>query len=58
MIEIKSINPFSAGFIVHYTISSACGCSFTRDSMMINQKTEPTKDQALKAIQNELRNKR
>lgn len=58
MIEIKSINPFSAGFIVNYTISSACGCSFTRHSLIMDQKEEPTKEQALTAIQNELRNKR
>lgn len=58
MIEIMSINTFSGGYIVNYVIPAPCGCSFTRHSLIMSQKQEPTKEQALTAIQNEIRNKR
>lgn len=59
-IEVKDINKFSSGFIVHYTVTTRVGCCgfpTTRHSLYIPKKTKPTQKQALQAIENELNNK-
>lgn len=60
MITVNSIGKLSSGFIVHYTVTAACGCSSSRYSLVIGQKTKPTDKQVKQAIekhQNELKNK-
>jgi hypothetical protein len=60
-LSIKDINSFSGGYVVHYTITTRVGCCgfpTTRHSLYIKSKTKPTEKQALKSIENELKNKR
>lgn len=57
MIQIKSIGKFGGGYIVHYTITTPCGCSTTRHVLQMAGKLKPSEDQAKKAIENEIKNK-
>lgn len=56
-ITVKGINEFGKGFIVHYTLTTPCGCSVTRHALQMNQTNKPTKEQAKQAIQDEINNK-
>lgn len=57
MIKIKGINKFANGFIVHYTITAACGCSYTSHTLLMPGTKKPTEKQAKQAIEDDLKNK-
>lgn len=57
-VDIKGINSLGKGFVVHYTLTTPCGCSTTRHSLTMSQPKKPTEKQAKQAIENEINNKK
>ena len=57
MIEIKAVSEIRKGkFLVNYTKTAACGCSYTRHAYIWERKTKPSFEQALVKVKQVIAN--